>query len=243
MRKRRSAPSSPATVDEAPRLVIEILRQPFFDDVISSLLSCKICSEAYSHQRSAHVLHCGHSLCCACISTMMSCDAQTVLKEHKLSCPFCRNTSTFKTIDQLPKNFSILDALEGLSSFKVNIDCKNRDDTEFKGHSFSHTGGSRHQTKLTTSTSAVAMNAIYAGTMDSTGKAHGNGCCRWSDKWAIGQWKNGELFGMAGVFFNDGSVHIGDWVNGVCHGFGLLMTPDGEVRSGVWRHGQCVMYP
>jgi hypothetical protein len=50
------------------------------------------------------------------------------------------------------------------------------------------------------------------------------------------------LFGLGGMFFKDGSIHIGDWVNGVCHGFGIFMTPDGVVRSGVWRQGKCVLY-
>jgi hypothetical protein len=241
MQRRHNISSGVAAVSATPRLVIEIPGHPFFDEVISSLISCKICSEAYSSQRSAHVLRCGHSLCRVCISTIMCCNAQTEMNQLKLSCPFCRDTSTFKNIDELPKNFSILDALEGLSSVKAIIDCQTADNADLKGPS--HNGGSRKRAKLTSSATAVTMNANYAGTTDSTGKAHGNGCCRWSDKWAIGQWKNGELFGMAGVFFNDGSIHIGDWVNGVCHGFGLLMTPDGEVRSGVWRQGQCILFP
>jgi hypothetical protein len=58
----------------------------------------------------------------------------------------------------------------------------------------------------------------------------------------MGQWKHGQLFGLGGVFFKDGSIHIGDWLNGVCHGFGILMTPDGVVRSGIWRQGKCVLY-
>jgi hypothetical protein len=58
----------------------------------------------------------------------------------------------------------------------------------------------------------------------------------------LGQWRHGELFGWAGLFFKDGSVLIGEWVNGICHGFGMFMTPDGIVQSGVWRQGQCTFY-
>jgi hypothetical protein len=90
------------------------------------------------------------------------------MNQLKLSCPFCRDTSTFKNIDELPKNFSILDALEGLSSVKAIIDCQTADNADLKGPS--HNGGSRKRAKLTSSATAVTMNANYAGTTVLTAK-------------------------------------------------------------------------
>lgn len=240
MKKRRAASVDP--LGETPHLGISSILghvgQPFIESVITPLITCKICSDTFSDQNNAHVLHCGHSLCRVCISTIASSDARTQNRFYSLSCPYCRHDSTFNNFDELPRNFAILDTLELINSSTVSIACKTCDD-----RSSFQLGGTSLRCKPSASMTAVSGTSNYIGSADASGKAHGEGSCLWQNGcWSMGQWKHGQLFGLGGMFFKDGSIHIGDWVNGVCHGFGIFMTPDGVVRSGVWRQGKCVLY-
>jgi hypothetical protein len=242
--KRRAKSDDP--VAKTPHLgirsILHDVGQPFIEVVISPLITCKICSDTFSDQNNAHVLHCGHSLCRVCISTIASSDARTQ-NSYTLSCPFCRHDSTFKNFDELPKNFAILDTIELINSSTVSISCRTCDENDFLNRSSSQLGGTSLRCRRSASITAVPGTSNYIGSADARGKAHGEGSCLWQNGcWGMGQWKHGQLFGLGGVFFKDGSIHIGDWLNGVCHGFGILMTPDGVVRSGVWRQGKCVLY-
>lgn len=244
MSKRRRASVDPAA--ETPcvvtRCILDHVGEPFNEIVIAPLITCKICSETFSHQNNAHVLQCGHSLCRGCISTIASSDAHTQ-NRFSLTCPYCRRDSTFKNIDELPKNFAILDTIELISSSTVSITCKTCDQNKFVDSSSSQIAGVSLRCRRSASITAVSGASNYIGSTDASGKAHGEGSCFWQNGcWGMGQWKFGQLFGLGGMFFKDGSIHIGEWLNGVCHGFGVFMTPDGVVQSGVWRQGKCVFY-
>ena len=245
MKRRRNTSFDLVVSPNAPHLGISSVAsigQPFIDSVITPLITCKICAGAFSHLKNARVLHCGHSVCHDCISNMSRSDAQ-IQNNFSVSCPYCRSTCTFKKLEDFPKNFAVLDTIELVNSFTVSISCKKSDDHSILDLPSSQVGSTPLQCKRSTSTTAVTKTSNYIGSVDSGGKAHGNGSCIWPDGcWGLGQWKHGELFGFGGLFFPDGSVHIGEWVNGICHGFGLFMTPDGVVQSGVWRQGQCVIY-
>ena len=242
--KRRAKSDDP--VAKTPHLgirsILHDVGQPFIEVVISPLITCKICSDTFSDQNNAHVLHCGHSLCRVCISTIASSDAHTQ-NGFSLTCPYCRHDSTFKNFDELPKNFAILDTVELINSSTVSITCKTCVEDNFMDPFSSQIGGSSLRCRRSASITAVPRASNFIGSTDAYGKAHGEGSCFWQNGcWGIGQWKHGQLFGLGGIFFKDGSIHIGEWVNGVCHGFGIFMTPDGFVRSGVWRQGKCVLY-
>ena len=65
---------------------------------VTSLLTCAVCYEMYKKPK---YLHCHHSYCEECMAKL--------LKESKIICPECRETSTVppEGIADLPNNFFI----------------------------------------------------------------------------------------------------------------------------------------
>ena len=68
---------------------------------------CPICTEVYTDPR---VLPCGHSYCRQCIEAL-----------GELACPLCRKPFTLpeNAVDDLPKNFALVDVLETKESTSV----------------------------------------------------------------------------------------------------------------------------
>lgn len=72
-------------------------------------MQCPICMEDYDlKQRHPMILGCGHSLCQKCIKTMYN------TAKNNIQCPFDKQNSKFNSLQQVTKNYSFINLLEGL---------------------------------------------------------------------------------------------------------------------------------
>jgi hypothetical protein len=56
----------------------------------------------------------------------------------------------------------------------------------------------------------------------------------------IGQFKDGQIFGIGSCYYTDGSKYQGEWENGKPHGKGIRIAPDGRRTEGTWKEGKLV---
>jgi RING finger/CCCH-type zinc finger protein len=72
---------------------------------MNSLLSCQICMNGYDRgHRLPLTLKCGHSLCKEC--------ADALIKKNNRKCPFDNTLFEARTVENLGRNFSLLDLLD-----------------------------------------------------------------------------------------------------------------------------------
>ncbi len=70
-----------------------------------TVLSCQICMNGYDRgNRLPLTLKCGHSLCKEC--------ADALIKKNNRKCPFDNTLFEARTVENLGRNFSLLDLLD-----------------------------------------------------------------------------------------------------------------------------------
>ena len=78
-------------------------------------MCCQICMNKFDHgDRLPLCLKCGHTICKDC--------AKSLLKYRKIKCPFDNSVCEYATIDQVGKNFTLLDMIEAEKNKKMQSD-------------------------------------------------------------------------------------------------------------------------
>jgi hypothetical protein len=92
---------------------------------------CPICHEEYQNDQTRKPFmlpKCGHSICEECLKKLISLSSETV---KSIPCPICRKTSlttTFHSIKDFSENYSLMEAVEIISNYKIIIDGKGQTD-------------------------------------------------------------------------------------------------------------------
>lgn len=53
----------------------------------------------------------------------------------------------------------------------------------------------------------------------------------------LGSWKNGNMEGLGGMKFTDGTSFVGNWLNNSMHGYGVCHLPTDVHYEGCWERG------
>ena len=73
--------------------------------------TCVICDIPYDESnRKPRMLKCGHSYCSFCLKEL--------LKHQPILCPECRKTLRYKSLEEIPTNYSLLTLLRAIDQRK-----------------------------------------------------------------------------------------------------------------------------
>ena len=80
-----------------------------------TLLSCHICTMKFDREEKLPLfLKCGHSICKFCASSL--------LKQGRIKCPFDNKFFEYRSVNELGRNFSLLDLLDAERQKKAEPD-------------------------------------------------------------------------------------------------------------------------
>ena len=80
----------------------------------------------------------------------------------------------------------------------------------------------------------------YQGGVNEEGQKHGMGCQARSERFDLGQFKNGKHHGKFLIIYQDGDMNVSTYENGTWHGVSELTKFSGEVIRCKYNHGKFV---
>ncbi len=78
---------------------------------------CQVCFLGFnSTENRPLVLKCGHTFCSSCLTQLY--------RQQKISCPFCKAPSIYISLNEIPANFTVLEAVDQSNDIAKQISCQ-----------------------------------------------------------------------------------------------------------------------